>query len=79
MSIKCSSRRGSIDETHVLNIEYQDATESLVNERKSEKASCELEVLAVKETQRDEADNERIFDLTEKRGIDVDVARVIIC
>jgi hypothetical protein len=68
----------SIDETHVLNTEYQDATESLVDKCKSEKASCKLELLAMEEAQRDEADIERIFGLSEKRGIDVDVARGII-
>jgi len=68
----------SIDETHVLNTEYRDTTESLVDERKSEKASCELEVLAIEEAQRDEADSERIFDFTEKRGIDGDVAKGVM-
>jgi hypothetical protein len=68
----------SIDETHVLNTEYQDVTENLVDERKSEKASCELEVLAMEEAQRDEADIERIFDFTEKRRIDEDVAKGVM-
>jgi hypothetical protein len=64
----------SIDKTHVLNTEYRDAeyrdaTESLVDEGKSEKASCELEMLTMEEAQRDEADIERIFDFTEKRSL----------
>jgi len=68
----------NMDGTHVLNTEYQDATESLVDERKSEKASCVLEVLAMKEAQRDETDIERIFDLREKRGIDVGIERGVM-
>ncbi|KAH0944530.1 hypothetical protein HN011_003262, partial [Eciton burchellii] len=65
----------NMDGTHVLNTEYQDATESLVDERKSEKVSC---VLAMEKAQRDETDIERIFDLREKRGIDVGIERGVM-
>jgi len=47
-----SGEVNNMDETHVLNTEYQDATESLVDERKSEKTNCELDVLAMEEAGR---------------------------
>jgi len=70
-----SGEVNNLDETHVLNTEYRDATESLVDERKSERASYELEMLSMEEAQQDDADIERIFNLTEERENDECVAR----
>jgi hypothetical protein len=65
-----------INETHVLKTEHQDAAENLIDERGSEKASCE--VLTMEEAQRNEADTGRIVDFTEKRGINGDVAKGVM-
>jgi len=67
-----------INETQVLKTEHQDATENLIDERGSEKTSCELEVLTMEEAQRDEADTGRIVDFTKKRGINGDVAKGVM-
>jgi hypothetical protein len=66
-----SNEVNNINETYVLNTEYRDTTKSLVDKCKPEKrASCELEVLAMVEAQRDDVDIERIFDLA-KRSTDI--------
>jgi len=66
-----SDEVNNIDVTHVLNTEYRDAIESLVNECKPEKrTSCGLKALVIEETQWDDVDIKRIFDLN-KRLTDV--------
>ncbi|KAH0944610.1 hypothetical protein HN011_001355, partial [Eciton burchellii] len=64
-----------IDEAYLPNTEHQDAAESLIDERKSEKASY---ALTMEEAQQDEADTGRIVDFTEKRGINGDVAKGVM-
>jgi len=67
-----------IDETHVLKTEHQEAAENLIDERGSEKTSCELEMLTMEEAQQDEADTGRIVNFTEKQRINGDVAKGVM-